>query len=308
MPYRFRFSLLLALLLTVHATSTATPHPGGLDAYGCHHDRQQGSYHCHRGEFTGQSFASQAEMLAARQQSYTAVPPTLPVSQLSGKVVSVLDGDTIDVLYNRRAKRIRLNGIDCPEKGQAYGQRAKQAASALVYGKEVTLLTHGLDKYRRTLADVLLPDGTNLNHELVKDGWCWWYRKYAPGNIELESLEKDARDTKKGLWADPAPIPPWAYRKAKRGQALDFSDMVPLDNEAKGSASTRGLPLVGAVEKESESSASTSPYPVIGNRKSHIYHRPECPNYSQVAPHNRITFASEAHAEAAGYRKAGNCP
>lgn len=66
MPYRFRFSLLLALLLTVHATSAATPHPGGLDAYGCHHDRQHGGYHCHRGEFTGQSFVSQAEMQAAR--------------------------------------------------------------------------------------------------------------------------------------------------------------------------------------------------------------------------------------------------
>lgn len=74
MPYRFRFSLLLALLLTVHATSAATPHPGGLDAYGCHHDHQQGDYHCHQGQFTGQSFASQSEMQAARQQNYTTFP------------------------------------------------------------------------------------------------------------------------------------------------------------------------------------------------------------------------------------------
>ena len=72
--------------------------------------------------------------------------------------------------------------IDCPEKGQAYGNRAKQAASQLVFGKEVTLHTFGKDKYGRTIADVLLPDGTNVNHELVKDGWCWWYRKYAPGD------------------------------------------------------------------------------------------------------------------------------
>ena len=126
MPYRFRFSLLLAFLLTVHASTAATPHPGGLDAYGCHRDRQHGNYHCHQGQFTVQLFASQAEMQASRQQSYTAVPPTLPVNQFSGKVVSVLDGDTIDVLYNRRAKRIRLNGIDAPEKGQAFGQKAKQ--------------------------------------------------------------------------------------------------------------------------------------------------------------------------------------
>jgi endonuclease YncB( thermonuclease family) len=65
------------------------------------------------------------------------------------------------------------------EKGQAYGNNAKHAASALVFGKEVTLQTHGLDKYGRTLADVLLPDGTNVNYTLVNDGWCWWYRKYA---------------------------------------------------------------------------------------------------------------------------------
>jgi endonuclease YncB( thermonuclease family) len=95
----------------------------------------------------------------------------------SGPVVSVLDGDTIEVLHNTRAERIRLNGIDCPEKGQAYGKRAKQAASELTFGKQVTLQTYGKDKYGRTIADVLLPDGTNVNHTLVKDGWCWWYRK-----------------------------------------------------------------------------------------------------------------------------------
>ena len=89
--------------------------------------------------------------------------------QLPGPVVSILDGDTIEVQHNRQAERIRLNGIDCPEKGQAYGQRAKQAASAFVYGKEVTLQTYGLDKYGRTLADVFLSDGTNVNHALVKE-------------------------------------------------------------------------------------------------------------------------------------------
>jgi len=48
-----------------------------------------------------------------------------------------------------------------------------------------------------------------VNHELVREGWCWWYRKYAPGDTQLEKLEKDARDTKKGLWGDPYPVPPW---------------------------------------------------------------------------------------------------
>jgi micrococcal nuclease len=104
-------------------------------------------------------------------------------------------------------------GPDCPEKGQAFGTRAKQATSALVFGRDVILQTHGQDKYRRTLVDVFLRDGTNVNHALVKDGWCWWYRKYAPGDTEMEKLEKDARDAKKGLWADPRPLPPVGYQR-----------------------------------------------------------------------------------------------
>ena len=79
---------------------------------------------------------------------------TALAADFTGPVVSVLDGDTIEVLNGHHADRIRLNGIDCPEKGQAFGQRAKQAASALAFGKEVTLQTHGYDKYKRTLADV----------------------------------------------------------------------------------------------------------------------------------------------------------
>jgi len=102
-------------------------------------------------------------------------------ADFSGPVVSVIDGDTIEVLHNNRAERIRLNGIDCPEKGQAYGKKAKQAASELVFGKVVTLQTNGKDKYGRTIADVLLPDGTNVNHELVKEGWCCWYQECMPG-------------------------------------------------------------------------------------------------------------------------------
>jgi endonuclease YncB( thermonuclease family) len=139
-------------------------------------------------------------------------------ADFSGEVVGVLDGDTIEVLHNTHPERIRLSGIDCPEKGQAYGQRAKQTASGLVYGKDVTLLTHGLDKYGRTLAEVRLLDGTLVNHELVKEGWCWWYRKYASGDTVLEGLEKAAREAKKGLWADPQPVPPWEWRK--RGGAF----------------------------------------------------------------------------------------
>ena len=140
----------------------------------------------------------------------------LEAADYSGRVVGVIDGDTIEVLNGHHAERIRLSGIDCPEKGQAFGQRAKQAASALVFGKKVTIQTHGYDKYKRTLGDVFLSDGKNLNQELVRQGFCWWYRKYAPGDTVLEGLENEAREARKGLWADPAPIPPWEWRKRSR--------------------------------------------------------------------------------------------
>lgn len=72
----------------------------------------------------------------------------------------------------------------------------------LAFGKEITVRTYGQDKYKRTLGDVLLPNGTNVNHEMVKQGWCWWYRKYAPGDTVLEGLETAAREARKGYrWA-----------------------------------------------------------------------------------------------------------
>ena len=125
--------------------------------------------------------------------------------EFTGQVVGVLDGDTLEVLNGHHTERIRLSGIDCPEKGQAFGQKAKQAASALVFGKEVTLQTHRKDKYQRTLADVLLPDGTNVNHALVKDGWCWWYRKYRRGIRHLRDrrVRRESRSVDYGLTRTP---------------------------------------------------------------------------------------------------------
>ncbi len=117
------------------------------------------------------------------------IPTNDFAADFTGRVVGVIDGDTIEVWHNQHPERIRLSGIDCPEKGQAYGNNAKQATAALVFGKGVMLQTHGYDKYKRTLAGVFLPDGMNLNQELVKQGWCWWYRKSAPRDTVLEGLE-----------------------------------------------------------------------------------------------------------------------
>jgi micrococcal nuclease len=143
--------------------------------------------------------------------------PSGALAGFIGPVVSVLDGDTIEVLHNTSPERVRLSGIDCPEKGQAFGNRAKQATSAFVFGRDVILQTHGQDKHRRTLADVFLSDGTHVNHELVKGGWCWWYQKYAPKDLVLQQLEHEAKTQKKGLWAEPNPVPPWLYRRLRSG-------------------------------------------------------------------------------------------
>jgi micrococcal nuclease len=76
-------------------------------------------------------------------------------------------------------------------------------------------VTHIARRLGPTLTDVILPDGTNVNHTLVKDGWCWWYRKYAPGDTVLEGLENEAHEGGIGLWADPQPVPPWEWRMRK---------------------------------------------------------------------------------------------
>lgn len=90
-------------------------------------------------------------------------------------------------------------------------------------------------------------------------------------------VTQSARGAEKGLGLNPAPIPPWVYRKARRGQSLDLTDRVSLEREIEGSSTPRGPLLLGAVQPESSTDSTSSPYPIIGNRRFHIYHRPDCP-------------------------------
>jgi endonuclease YncB( thermonuclease family) len=137
-------------------------------------------------------------------------------ADFKGEVIRILDGDTIEVLHEKKPERIRLYGIDCPEKGQAFGQKAKQATSSLLFGKEVKIESHGRNKHRRTLGTVFDGD-LNVNQELVKEGWCWWFRKFVPKDQTLKQLEQEAKEAKKGLWTDPNPVPPWLYRRLEMG-------------------------------------------------------------------------------------------
>lgn len=111
-----------------------------------------------------------------------------------------------------------LEAFDAPESGQAFGQRAKQAAGRLAFGKTVRVLDRGQDRYGRTLGTVVLPDGSTLNERLVALGWAWQYRQYS-NDEHFREIEIAARRDRRGLWADPNPVPPWEYRARRRPTA-----------------------------------------------------------------------------------------
>jgi endonuclease YncB( thermonuclease family) len=130
-------------------------------------------------------------------------------------VVGVTDGDTIMILRNGRHEALRLHGIDAPEMGQAFGDRAKQFTSGLAFGRSVAVRVTGHDRYGRAIGDVFLPDGRNLNQEVVRAGYAWWYRRYSP-DCRLAQLETEAREVRRGLWAQRNPSPPWEHRRQQR--------------------------------------------------------------------------------------------
>jgi endonuclease YncB( thermonuclease family) len=132
----------------------------------------------------------------------------------TARVVGVTDGDTITVLDGTTQVRVRLNGIDCPEKGQAFGSQARRLTSELAFGRAVTVRPVGSDRYGRTLAEVVLPDGRILNRELVAAGMAWHYTRYSKDET-LSKLERQARKVGLGVWSDARPVAPWEFRTTR---------------------------------------------------------------------------------------------
>lgn len=133
-----------------------------------------------------------------------------------GKVTGIKDGDTFEVLYDGQPERVRLAGIDCPEKSQPFGNNAKHYASALCFGKMVTVTSTGKrDRYGRVVGEIVTDDGVNVNQVLVKEGLAWHYRQYSDDK-QLADFERTARVQQKGLWADKEPVAPWDWRRHKR--------------------------------------------------------------------------------------------
>lgn len=136
-----------------------------------------------------------------------------------GKAVSVTDGDTIKVLKDRKPVSIGLAGIDCPEKGQPYGNAAKKFTADLVAGKVVIVWPTGAYRQGSNMSFVFV-DGKSLNKELLSAGLAWHYKKYSR-DPELAKLEFEARSKKLGLWAEPYPVPPWKWRQRQESSRHD---------------------------------------------------------------------------------------
>lgn len=225
-------------------------------------------------------------VFSATQQAQTMAPQS-PVAiannvqlVIEGKVINVHDGDTVTVLdQNNKKFHIRLQGIDAPELKQTYGSVSQQNLSRLVLGKEVSIFWTKVDKYRRTVGTIKI-DGRDMNIEQVKAGLAWHFKKYQDeqepqDRLTYAAAEQHARAAKLGLWQDANPTAPGDWRqevKAKRW----------------GPPPPEGT--------------------IVGNSNSKKYHRPDCSGYRDMAEKNRVFFKSVEEAEAAGYKRAGNCP
>jgi len=128
-----------------------------------------------------------------------------------GRVVKVHDGDTVTVLAGGAERRVRLAGIDAPERGQPYGSASRRALALLVGGRGVEVIESGTDSYGRTLGRVRVA-GTDVNAAQVRDGYAWVYRRFE-NDLALVTQEAEAKAARRGLWRDPEPVPPWVWRE-----------------------------------------------------------------------------------------------
>ena len=161
---------------------------------------------------------------------FVALVASTAVADINGKVVAVTDGDTIKILDNNRVQhKIRLTGIDAPEKAQPFGNASRKHLASMVAGKDVHVETSKSDRYGRVLGKVWVQPqdcsgcGKTLNANLAQilAGMAWWYQDYArdqpeQDRVRYESAVKEARKRKLGLWSESDPVPPWAWRRGQR--------------------------------------------------------------------------------------------
>lgn len=141
-----------------------------------------------------------------------ALAPEAALADFVGPVVKINDGDMLTVLLKKTQVRVRLDGIDAPERGQAFNERSRQSLAQLCAGKTAEVHERGKDRLGRILGVVTC--GTlEVNAEQVRRGMAWAYRRYVPMGSSLYELEAYARLRELGLWADAQPVAPWEWRK-----------------------------------------------------------------------------------------------
>lgn len=139
-----------------------------------------------------------------------------PAFDLRGRVVRVADGDTVSILdAGNRQHKIRLHGIDAPERDQPYGREAGNLLRKLVDDRQVGVVVVDTDSYERNVGVIYLGD-QNINAEMVARGYAWWYRFHAPNERQLQANEEQARADGRGLWADSDAVEPWDWRRNRR--------------------------------------------------------------------------------------------
>ncbi len=201
------------------------------------------------------------------------IDPACSEPIITGKVVGVADGDTITVLQNNREYKIRLYGIDTPEKGQDFGNKAKEVTSGFVFNKEVKVIQKDVDRYGR-IVGIVYVGGTCINQEIIRAGYAWVYKQYCKDSFcrDWINLETQARANQIGLWSHPEPVPPWDYRRGAR----DTSKLKAI--------------VPGAYH---------------GNTSSHVFHKKGCKHFN--CKNCTVVFHSREEAIKEGFRPCGGC-
>ncbi len=200
----------------------------------------------------------------------------------TGKAVGVTDGDTISVLRDGKAVKIRLDGIDCPERGDDFSSKAKKFTSALVFGKSVEVRGKDNDRYGRLVARIVV-DGQDVSVALVQAGLAWHYLKYSSDPV-LRRAETTAKAAEIGVWSLPNPLPPWEVRSLRKSGA----------SPKQAVATSKDAPPSG-----------DSGVVFHGNRRSRVFHAPWCRYYT--CKNCVVEFTSKQEAIEAGYRPGGHC-
>jgi len=194
---------------------------------------------------------------------------------IQGKVIGVMDGDTVKVLVKKKQYKIRLYGIDAPEKNQAFGTKTKKALSKKIFGKNVKVKITDIDKYGRSIGTIFYMN-RNINLEMVQEGFAWWYQKYS-NDVKLAKAEKQARKNKLGIWSHKTQIPPWEFRHGKKRNNKSSNKKVNMDASYFASA------------------------------RSKVYHLKGCSSIPTIAEYNLVSFDTEEEVLNSGRRLCKKC-